>query len=142
MKLTFVTLNTGNVLQYDRSKASEAAIEKVNSMLQGGGKLINGWSVTINHTDGEAAMFDLNLDDTPVSHNWLCLADTRADAVWHQATVESKLPLIVATKPATTPWLAVGMALTIGEIVTTRPTRLLEAAEIELYVAWVLAERS
>jgi hypothetical protein len=62
--------------------------------------------------------------------------------IWHQATVASKLPLVMATqRPATVPWLAIGMAASVVSIVRIRPHRLMEAAEIELVVAWALAEQ-
>jgi hypothetical protein len=141
MQLEFVTVTTGNTMRYERADMPDAVIDTVGTLLRAGGVLPRGWTVVVQRSTPEEAMYDLLLDGIMVTHCWLCLSQHVAEQIWHNATDASDLPLVEAhQQPATVPWLAVGMAIGVIDIVQTRPERLMEAAEVELCVAWALAE--
>lgn len=143
MTLEFVTLTTGHVVHHERSNTPDRIVQRVRSLIHSAdGALVRGWSVKVHETTPEKARFDLLADGIELSHCWLCLSEAVAEQVWQDA-INSRLPIILAKeRPSNVPWLAVGMALGIIEIVQNHPARLLEAAKIELCTAWALMDPS
>lgn len=138
MMLTFITLNTGNVVHYEANMIA-AGYKVQHPLTVGKNDLGNDWSVRLRLIASDYAIYEMYLDGIHVTHCWLCRHAQAADTVWQMA-LDEQLPILqYPERPSTVPWLAVGMALDVVQIVAShRMSRLPEAPLLEAAVAFEL----
>lgn len=138
MTLTFVNVNSGSIARYERTECPDDIVQHVKQSLRKSGILWKGWSVVVKHASPDQAHFNLHLDGVPITHCWLCLAETATTAVW-QKVLDARAPIMSLSRPPdTVPWLAISMTRESIQVVLATPQRITEAPAIEVSLAWAL----
>jgi len=83
-------------------------------------------------------VFDLSHEGVEVARCFLAVTAASERDLWDQASAFPTLPNVRRTKPASLPWLAVGLLPDGMVLLGSRPEIMLELGDFERCVAWAL----
>lgn len=136
-----ITITSGAVRTARRSEMSDRAVDAARAAIAAGEPLADSpWRCLILQTPEGGRAFDLTYRGRPMVRCWLCLDDSVAEPMWEAATSGVIDPGVRLVRPRRAPWLAAALLPAAIEIAPVDPTVLMEAAEIEIIVAWALLE--
>jgi hypothetical protein len=106
------------------------------------GRRHRGWSVEEHPSPLPGTrVFDILLDDAPVTHCSLCLKQEASDKFWRYVRDLPFIRFEIPRQPSQVPWLAVHLVQGSFDLVRQNSPRILEIADLETAVAWDLIDR-
>jgi len=139
-ELLHLTILTSHSRISPRSEVADHVISGLQVIVaQGGGAIGNtGWGLLIVERSAHGAVFDLSHEGVEVARCFLAVTAASERDLWDQASAFPTLPNVRRTKPASLPWLAVGLLPDGMVLLGSRPEIMLELGDFERCVAWAL----